>query len=72
VIIRNYEINAEFNRINGFVLEELEKDIPDEILVDNLNEYLQYLDERYKHGESANRPNWVTEYVNLPSEERIW
>ena len=73
MIINNYEISAEFNRINGFILEELEKEVPTtDFIVDNLNEYLRYLDERYKRGEPAHRPEWVTQYINLSLDVITW
>lgn len=73
MILKNIEIPFEFERINGFVLEELEKEIQTtDFIVEDLNEYLRYLDERYKRGEPAHRPEWVTQYINLPSDVILW
>ncbi len=73
MIIQNVDIPSEFDLINGFVLEELEKEIPTtEFIVEQFQDYLDYLDERYRHREPAHRPAWVTEYINLPVDVVTW
>lgn len=73
MLIQNAEIQGEFDLINGLLFEEMEREVPTaDFIIDNLLEYLNYLNERYYKHDCANRPGWVNEYINLPKEDLIW
>lgn len=67
MMMKNEEISNEIELINGFVFDEMKKTVPTtDTILSNFFDYIDYLNERYKHREAANRPDWVTEYINIP------
>lgn len=73
MLIRHDEIQNEFDLINGLVFEEMQREIPTaDFIIENLLEYLDYLNERYNKHDCANRPGWINEYINIPKEDFIW
>jgi len=69
MMIKNDELLAEWNLINGLLTEEVNKTIPTySWIVEDFTEYMAYLDKCYRKGASASRPAFITKYINQPSE----
>jgi len=73
MIIKNENIPNEFDLINNLVFDEMNKDIStNDFVIENLNEYLEYLNERYLRREAANRPEWLIEYIDSSGDDTVW